>query len=141
MIISGPYARAAGREPAIGIKTIRHFAYYSFDKRIHFNQQDHRKYVDRAASLITGVDRTEVYLTKGHDIVAMVMYTDCVDIHYGRVAIPVTVTVMEEVRHNREVLRSVNQMIKMAVKALDCQYYYTVKHTAPGMQVHRLREV
>lgn len=141
-MILGPYLREPRSPVVLGGSGVAALADATYDPRVHMGILTPKEYAERAYRLVSGIDRCEVYLTDpGANIIGAVVMTRIDDIHYGEVAAPVTLMLIPRVRNDRDTLRRVREMIELAVKALGCRYYYTVKHTAPGVQMHRLREV
>lgn len=141
MSILGPYFKTEGDRPALGIACISALAEDTFDPLVQLNIRNRETYVRNAVSLVQNANRVEYYLERDGQAIGAVIYESGLDIHYGLVATPISVMLLKTAQHDRGNLRAVAQMISEAAAALNCQYYYTVKHTAPGVQVHRLREV
>ncbi|AKQ07692.1 hypothetical protein [Yersinia phage vB_YenP_ISAO8] len=126
----------------MGLACVSALAEDTFDPLVQLNIRDRAKYVRDAVSLVLNANRVEYYLVDNkHNVIGAVIYESGIDIHYGLVATPISVMLLKNAQHDRGNLKAVSQMINEAAAALNCQYYYTVKHTAPGVQVHRLREV
>ena len=140
-MILGPYLRDPDSPVVIGFEGVSALADATYDPLVHMGIQSSGEYAFNAYQLVAGINRCEVYLADDEGIIGAVVMTDIDDIHYGVVASPVTMMLLPRVRNDRDTLRQMRAITETAVKALGCRYYYTVKHTAPGVQMHRLREV
>lgn len=133
----GPFVKSEGDSPE-SFAIVRSLVTESYDPYIHLTQTQF-EYVSTALALITETDRSEVYFFVGDELAGAVMYSAVFDIHYGRCAVPVGQFIREKFRGDRELLRHVVECTRAVVADLGCDKYYDVKHTAPGVQVHRLR--
>ncbi|QYW05832.1 N-acyltransferase superfamily protein [Vibrio phage vB_VpaP_G1] len=140
MNLIGPYFRHGETSPCIGELGARKLIRGTWVTGTHAGLTE-QEYEDNAYSILTSTDRVEVILVDDFKPVGAVAYSSVLDIHYGKVAAPITVTLLPEYIGNREAARLVSLAIKEAVKALGCIKYYTVQHIKPGVAVHRLKEV
>lgn len=87
-------------------------------------------------------DRLEGYLINGDgEVVAASYYSRVMDIHYGLIAVPITVIVKEAYRGDTKVLRAVSKLIREQVKRLGVVRYTMCHHIDDNTQITRMRTI
>lgn len=112
-----------------------------------WNDVDHSKfggyraYHSTVNSILTSGPRVEGYLMEDGYPVAMVFMQRSMDIHYGLVATPMLTYIHTKYRSNRKVVRALSNLVKDAVRKLDCEQYYVVKHPDRTKAIHTIRSL
>lgn len=87
-------------------------------------------------------NRLEGYLINDTgEVVAASYYSRVMDIHYGLIAVPITVIAKIEYRGSRALLRAISKLIREQVKRLGVSRYTICHHIDDNTQITRMRSL
>lgn len=101
------------------------------------------QFIERASMLIDGTERVEgfLYVPETLEFVAQAIYHVGVDMHYGKIAMPISIITLPKYRGNKQIARALIGVKRQVIRRLGATKYLEVRNLSGTEQYSRVKYV
>lgn len=135
--------RNAGDSFACGRPAEHRFMLESWEVDAVYGQCSASQFIRRATDVILSTDRVEgfLYIPDTLEFIAQAMYYKAEDMHYGVIAMPISILILPEYRGNIQVNRELVKLKTKVVSKLGAWKYLEVRNISQTEQHTKLKYV